>query len=405
MIEAAAEAGRTVRAVGAGHAFSDVVLTDGTLVSLERMCRVLGVDRARGLVRVEAGVTLHNLMSELDDYGLALENLGDVDEQSLAGATATDTHGTAPRLPNLSAALETIELVLANGSVAEFSAKNDPDAWRAARVSIGALGVVTAVTLRAVPAFTLEAVEETAPLDDALDRLDELADGSEHFELYTFPHSPLALTRMNNRVDEPPRPPWAARLWFEDVFRRNHVVGLACRIGRRRPSLIPAINQKLSRSSVRRRRIDRSYRVLSSPRRVRFTETEYAIPRTNAAEAVRAIRTAVNRHDFAVPFPLGVRFAPPDDAFLSPATGRETCYIAARMYKGMEWEPYFRAVEEIMDAFSGRPHWGTRHFQTAATLRPRYPEWDRFAAVRARLDPGGRFANDYVRRVLDEGGS
>ena len=397
------EAGRVVRVAGAGHSFTDTVLTDGTLLSLDRMRRVLEIDRASGLVRVEAGISLNELSEALWAHGLAFENLGDVDIQSIAGATATGTHGTGSRLRNLSAGLRDVELVTADGSQVTVSGDEDRDGWRAARVSVGALGVVTAVTLQAVPAFTLEGTDATAPLEEVLGRVDELADGADHFEFYVFPHSALALTRTNRRVERAPEPPSRARAWFDDVLLRNYVFGAACAAGKRAPRLIPSLNRLLARASGTTVRVDRSYRVFASPRLVRFTEMEYALPRERVAEAVRAVLDVAARPGFAVPFPIEVRFVAPDDAFLSPAGGRETGYIAVHMYRGMEWQPYFRAVEEVMDGFEGRPHWGKRHFQTADTLAPRYPEWERFQAVRRRLDPDGVFENGYVRRVL--GGS
>ena len=389
-----------MRVAGAGHSFTDAVLTDGTLLSLERMGRVLDADPATGLVRVEAGITLHELNRALWELGLALENLGDIDVQSVAGATATGTHGTGARLRNLSAAIESVELVTADGSTVECDEAGDPDDWRAARVSLGALGVVTAVTLRAVPAFTLEGVDSSLPLEEALGRLGELVDGNDHFEFFTFPHSGLALTRTNNRVEGPPQPRSRGREWIDDVLVRNHFFGACCRVGRAQPRLIPRINRAIARASGTSRRVDRCYAIFASPRRVRFTEMEYAIPRARAAEAVRAVRAVSDEGRFDVCFPIEVRFVARDDALLSPAGGRDTCYIAVHSYEGMEWEPYFRAVEGVMDGFEGRPHWGKRHFQTAGTLAERYPEWDRFAAVRARLDPGGLFANSYVQRVL-----
>ena len=393
-------ADRTVRAVGAGHSFTDAALTDGTLLALDRMRRVLDVDRASGLARVEAGISLGELSKALWAHGLALENLGDVDVQSIAGATATGTHGTGSRLRNLSAGLREIELVTAGGETIRVSADDDAEAWRAARVGVGALGVVTAVTLQAVPAFTLEGTDSTAPLEELLDGLDDHADGADHFELYAFPHSPVAITRTNRRVDRSPAPPSRLTAWAGDVLLRNYVLGLAFELGRRAPRTIPATHRALTRIASTSRRTDRSYRIFASPRLVRFTEMEYALPRARAAEAVRAVLEVARRPGFAVPMPIEVRFVAPDDAFLSPAGGRETAYIAVHMYRGMDWASYFRAVEEVMDGFEGRPHWGKRHFQTAATLAPRYPDWDRFQAVRRRLDPDGVFANGYVRRVL-----
>ena len=390
----------TVRAAGAGHSFTDGVLTDGLIVSLDKMSRVLDFDSSSGLVRVEAGINLRALNQELAARGRALENLGDIDSQSLAGAAATGTHGTGSRYRNLSANIQAIELIGANGILTKADQTGDPDAWRAGRISVGALGIVTAVTLRTVPAFTLRGVDATRPLEDVFERLDELVDSNEHFEFYTFPHSPLALTRTNNRVDAAPRPRARATAWLSDVLLTNYVYGAVCRTGRRVPSWIPALNRMSARVSGSRTRVEESFRIFASPRLVRFTEMEYALPRAHAVEAVRAVRDAVVQRGFHVPFPMEVRFVAPDDALLSPAAERETCYIAVHMFEKMEWEPYFREVEAIMDGLGGRPHWGKRHFQTARTLRSRYPEWDRFQNVRARFDPHGRFANAHVRRVL-----
>ena len=399
-IRMAGERGLDVRVAGAGHSFTPAVLTDGLLISLERMDKVLDIDETSGLVRVEAGITLHSLNEHLDRRGRALENLGDIDVQSVAGATATGTHGTGTRLRNLSAGIESIELTLADGSRIEVDEAGDPDDWRAARVSIGALGVVSAMTLRTVPAFTLRALDAPKPLDEVLERIDELADDNDHFEFYSFPHSKLANIRLNNRVEEAPRPRSKLKGWIDDEFMVNGLYGSTRRLGRRFPAAIPLLNRIAARAWGTSHRMDRSYSIFASPRKVRFTEMEYAIPRGHAVDAIRAVRAVADRRELKVSFPIEVRFVAPDDAFLSPAGGRETCYIAVHIYEGMEWYRYFQEIESIMNGFEGRPHWGKRHFQSAETLRPRYPEWDRFAAVRDRLDPDRRFTNDYVRRVL-----
>lgn len=400
LVRAAAAAGRTVRVAGAGHSFTPCVLTDGTLLSLDRMDRVLHVDADAGLVRVEAGITLHACSEALAAHGLAFENLGDIDVQSIAGATATGTHGTGAKLRNLSDALRAIQLVTADGEVLELDETSDPDGWRAARVSLGALGVVTAVTVRVVPAFTLRGVDEPRPLDEVLDQLDALADGHEHYEFFTFPHSPLALTRCNTRVDEAPRPRGRASAWLQEELLVNHAFGVANRVGRARPAWIPAINRLVSKASGTSVRVDRSDRIFSSPRSVRFTEMEYAIPRAHGREALERVRALVVDGGFDVTFPFEVRFVAGDDAFLSPAGGRDTCYIASHVFEGMPWVPFLRAVEDVMRSYEGRPHWGKRHFRTAEDLRPVYPDFDRFLAVRDRLDPGRTFTNAYVEQVL-----
>ncbi len=389
-----------VRVAGSGHSFSDIALTDGTQLRLDRLARVLDVDRSSGLVRVQAGITIRELNLRLAEHGLALENLGDVDSQTLAGAIATATHGTGARLPNISAQVAELTLVLADGSTLRCAPNADVEVFRAARVSLGALGVIAEVTLRCVPAFTLRGVDAPRRLAEVLARFEELALGNDHFELFVFPHANVALTRTNNRTEDPPRPRGRAGAYANDILLTNHAFGLLCRAGRRMPARIPQINRLVTRLAGSSTQVDRSDRIFASPRLVRFTEMEYALPRERTPEAVRTIMALIPRRGFAVPFPIEVRTVAADDALLSTASGRESGFVAVHMFERMSYEPYFRAVEEIMDELGGRPHWGKRHFQTAATLRPRYPDWDRFQSVRARLDPRSRFANAFTDRVL-----
>jgi FAD-linked oxidoreductase len=399
-LERAAAHGQRVRVAGAGHSFSDIALTDGRLLQLHRMSRVLDVDRATGLVRVQGGITIHALNARLAAHGLALENLGDIDVQSIAGAISTATHGTGARLRNISSQVAALTLVLADGSTLECSKDGDPELLRAARVGLGALGVVAEVTLRCVPAFRLHGIDAPAPLERTLERFEELSDANDHFEFYVFPHAHTALTRTNNRTELPTRPRARLSAYANDVLLTNRTFELCCRLGRRVPSQIPRINRLVTRLAGASQRVDRSDRIFTSPRLVRFTEMEYALPRERTVEAVRRVLELVERNDFAVPFPIEVRTAAADDAFISTAAGRDSGFVAVHMFEGMAFEPYFRAVEAVMDEFGGRPHWGKRHFQSAATLRGRYPEWERFQVVRRRLDPEGRFANAYTDRVL-----
>ena len=392
--------GWRVRVAGAGHSFSDIACSDGLMLSLDRLASVIDVDSSAGLARVGAGITIRELSRRLSDHGLAMENLGDIDVQSIGGAISTATHGTGARLRNISSQVHALTLVLADGSALECSQERDPEVFRAARVGLGALGVVVEVTLRCVPAFTLHGVDAPAPLSDTLERFEELALGNDHFEFFVFPHCSTALTRNNNRTDEPARPRGRVSAYANDVLLTNHAFELACRAGRRFPSAIPRINRLVTRLAGRSERVDSSAEIFASPRLVRFTEMEYAIPREHTPQAVRRVMALIEQRRFAVPFPIEVRTVAPDDAFLSTAGGRESGFVAVHMYRGMAWEPYFRAVEAIMEELGGRPHWGKRHFQTAASLRPRYPHWDRFQAVRARLDPEQRFANDWTDRVL-----
>jgi L-gulono-1,4-lactone dehydrogenase len=396
----AATAGLPVRAVGSGHSFTDAVCTDGVLVDTTGLQRVLSIDRGTGLVTVEAGIKLHQLGALLATHGLALENQGDIDAQSLAGALATATHGTGASFQNLSARVVGMRLVTGTGEVVDLTEDADPDGLRAARVSIGALGVASTVTLRAVPMFTLHRHDQALPLDHVLDQLDQHVEGNDHFEFFLWPYSRTTWSRSTRRSEEPPQPTpeWRRRI-NEDLIE-NKLLDLICRTGRAWPRAVPRLNRLMASAIGEGHVQDQAYRVFATTREVRFNEMEYAIPRAHAREALSRVLALVERRRLPILMPFEVRFTAPDDAFLSTAHGRDTCYIAVHQYTGMEFESFFRAVEAIMDEFGGRPHWGKRHYQSAATLRDRYPAWDRFQAVRSRLDPNGVFTNDYTRRTL-----
>jgi FAD-linked oxidoreductase len=388
-------AARRVKVAGAGHSFTDIACTDGVMVDLSRMNRVLAVDGQD--VTVEAGITIRELGPALAERGLALENQGDVDPQTVAGAISTATHGTGGRFGNLSSRVVGIRVVTASGAVVEL---REGDDLLAGRVSLGALGAISAVTLSCVPAFTIHRVDEPQPLDGVLARFDEHVDGNDHFELFVLPYTRTALTLTSERTSREPGPPGPVKAFVRDVLLENAALELACRAGRLAPRAIPAINRGAVALLSSAEQVDASHRVYANRRIVRFTEMEYAIPRERVPEALERVLGLIERRRLPVVFPIEVRVVAADDALLSTAHGRPTGYIAVHQYRGMEFESYFRAVEAVMDEYEGRPHWGKRHYQSAATLRPRYPGWERFLAVRERLDPGRKFENEYLRRVL-----
>lgn len=399
-IGAAAAAGQRVKVAGSGHSFTEAALTEGTMIDLGALAGVLDADPDSGLVKVGGGTVLADLNEELAGLGLAMENLGDIDRQTIAGAISTGTHGTGAKLRNISAQVEGLELVLADGSVRHLSAATDPQLLRAARVGVGALGAISAVTLRCVPAFDLLRVDSPHPREEVLDSFEERAAANEHFELFTFPYSDLALVLERNRTQEPPRPRGRGAAYLNDVVLENWALGLLSATGKAMPRTIPALSRLAGRLASGSRTSDRSDRVFANERRVRFTEMEYALAREHAPEAARRVVEWVRTNQYPVFFPIEMRVSAGDDAFLSPAHERDSAYIAVHQYRGMEWRPYFEAVEEIMNSYGGRPHWGKRHFQTAATLAPRYPAWGDFQHARNELDPQRVFANDYTERVL-----
>jgi L-gulonolactone oxidase len=384
-----------VRVAGAGHSFSPCVITRGTLLSLDALDQVLDADTSTGLVRVEAGIRLRALSAELHRRGLAMANMGDIDAQSLAGALATATHGTGTKLPNLSAQVVAMDLVLADGSERTIS---DGDELRAARVSLGALGVVVGVTLQCVPSYKLHHVDRPEPLEEVLDALQERADAHDHFEFWTFPHSEVALTRSLDRTDEDIRLPGKAGAFFNDVLMENGALEVVSRVGRRFHGAIPRLNRFAGSAASKRDRVGWSHEIFASKRMVRFEEMEYALPREHAAEGVRIARDVLGH--YPVNFPIELRFAAPDDALLSTAHGRDTTYVAVHVFKGMDYETPFKELEAALAALDGRPHWGKRSWLKANQLAPRYPRWDAFGEVRRNLDPERRFSNDWIEDVL-----
>jgi FAD-linked oxidoreductase len=396
VVKRAVAAGRRVKVVGSGHSFTDIAVTptDAVQVVLDRCASVLSVDRDRGQVTVEAGITIAALNKVLAGAGLALPNLGDIAYQTIAGAISTATHGTGVRLGGLATQVVGLELVAADGSVV-----SDSETAAVARVGLGALGVLSKVTLQCVPAFRLHAVEEPMRFGPLLDRLDEHVDGNDHFECFYVPHTDWALTKRNNRTDDPMGGMSRGRWLRDKVLMENVAFGAVCRVGRLRPAWIPRLNTALP-SSGRVEYVKPSHEVFASPRWVRFTEMEYSVPREAAAEVLRRVRSYIDSSGLRISFPIEVRFTAGDDIPLSTAYGGERCYIAVHVFKGMPWEQYFRGVEAIMRSAGGRPHWGKLHYRTAEDLEPAYPEWQRFQALRKRLDPDGVFSNAYLERVL-----
>jgi L-gulono-1,4-lactone dehydrogenase len=398
-VASAAAAGRRVSVAGAGHSFTETALTGGTMIDLAGVSGTIDADRSSGLVKVGGGTVLADLNEELHRLGLAMENLGDIDRQTVAGAISTGTHGTGEKLRNISAQVEAVELVCADGSVRELGS-GEPELLRAARVGVGALGAISAVTLRCVPAFVLRRVDSPAPREEVFETFDERAAANDHFELFTFPYADSALVLERNRVEGPPRPRGRLAAHLNDIVLENWALEALSAAGRAFPRANPRLSRLAAALASGGETVDRSDRVFASERRVRFTEMEYGVPREHGVEAARRAIEWVRANRYPVFFPIEMRVAAGDDAPLSPSHERDTAYIAVHQYRGMEWRPYFEAVEAIMDGYGGRPHWGKRHFQTAATLEPRYPAWARFQAARDELDPGRVFTNEYAARVL-----
>ncbi|GGR65735.1 L-gulonolactone oxidase [Micromonospora fulviviridis] len=396
----AADTGRTIRAVGSGHSFTATAVADGHRLDLADLDTGVTVDPARRLVTVPAGMTLHTLNDLLAGHGLALPNLGDIDAQTIAGALSTGTHGTGAKLGCLSTFVTALTLVTGTGEVLRCSADEHRDVFAAARVGLGAVGVLVEVTLRCVDAFVLRAHERPAALAAVLDDLPGLVEKHDHAEFYWFPYTDRVQVKTNDRVpaDDRPLPRW--RGWLDDEFLSNTVFAGACRLGRAVPALAPGISAVSARALTERTYTGRSDQVFCTPRRVRFVEMEYALPRAALPAALAELRRIVDRLPFKVLFPVEVRFTAADDIWLSHGYGRDSAYLAIHQYVGMPYEPYFRAFEEVATDLAGRPHWGKLHWRTADSLATAYPKFTDFLKVRNRLDPDNRFTNPYLTQVL-----
>lgn len=400
IVSKAQVAGERVKAVGSGHSFTSAACTTGHLLALDRMNRVESVDLENHRITVQAGITLSELNQELAAVGLAMPNLGDIAYQTIAGAIGTATHGTGLELGNLATTIVGMEIVTGSGEIIWCDEQSNPELLRVARVGIGALGIVTKVTIQCVPAFNLHVRESVEELDDLLDGFAEHAAANDHFEFFWVPGTRRAMVKRNNRTDRPAAPESKAAYFMNKIVSENLAFGAICSVARRRPTAVPKVAKLISSAAGDRELVDRSDRVFASPRLVKFCEMEYGIPIDALPEAFRRVRDFARDLGEPIVFPIECRVSAADDIPLSTAQGRPSAWIAVHRAKGVDYTDYFQGVEQIMNDYDGRPHWGKLHFQTAATLAPRYPEWDQFMEARAKLDPTGVFRNAYIDRVL-----
>ena len=392
--------GETVKAVGSGHSFTAAACTSGHMVALDRLNKLESVDHERHRVTVQAGITLGALNEQLAAVGLAMPNLGDIAYQTIAGAIGTATHGTGLLLGNLATAVVGMEIVDGNGDIHWCDEHTNPELLAVARVGVGALGVVTKVTLQCVPEFNLHVQESVEDLDDLLDGFAENAAGNDHFEFFWVPGTEKAMVKRNNRTQRAAAPESKPAYFLNKIVMENVAFGAVCRVARRWPSTVPAIAKSLSSLAGDREVVDRSDRVFASPRMVKFCEMEYGIPIEALPEAFRRVRSFAAELGEPILFPIECRVSAADDIPLSTAHGRTSAWIAVHRYQGVDYANYFQGVEAIMSDYDGRPHWGKLHFQDARSLAPRYPQWDRFMETRAKLDPTGVFRNAYTDRVF-----
>jgi FAD-linked oxidoreductase len=399
-VEAAAACGRRVKMVGTGHSFTDIARADGLMLLPQGLVGVTGVDRAAMTVSVLAGTPLYALNEWLAELGLALHNLGDIDRQTVAGAISTGTHGSGGRFSSLSAQVVGARLVAADGSDIRFRADRDPDPLDGVRVGLGALGILTEVTFAVEPSFRLEAVEEPMPVDRLVAGFDELVSTNDHVDVHWFPGTDRAQVKRNNRTLDEPRPLSRLRRLWDDELLANLAFAATNRLADTVPRTLPLLNRIAARGLAERSYVDAAHRVFVASRRVRFREMEYAVPRETGMAALAEVRRLLARPRWPITFPVEIRSGVADTGWLSPTYRRDSVYLAFHVNARTDHTAYFTAMEEVMQAHGGRPHWGKLHTMSGADLALAYPRFADFLALRDKLDPDRVFTNHYLDRVL-----
>jgi len=401
LVRFARDEGHTVKAVGAGHSFTAIAATDGLQLDLSALSGIRRIQGSR--ITFGAGTRLYDVAPLLRPHGRALENMGDIDRQTIAGATSTGTHGTGARFGGLATRIVGAELITGEGRPLTVSPTENAELLPAVQLGLGGLGLLTAITIDTVDAFLLHAVERPAGFDEVLDDFVPRMAATDHVEFYWWPHTERVMTKANTRLpggaERKPVGPVAD--WIEERLLSNAVLAAKCAIGRAIPALTPPINRLATRVYGDREYVDHSHEVFTAPRDVRFREMEYALPVAAVPSALRELRRAIDDAGWRIEFPVEVRVAASDDTWMSTSYGRDSGYIA--VHRSIREDPtaYFAAAERIFLAHDGRPHWGKMHTLGRADLEARYPRFSEFVAARERLDPQHLFTNPYLAKVLD----
>ena len=391
---------RHVRVVGAGHSFTPLVQSDDVLMSLDDMQGIQSIDTAAGTVTVLGGTTLKHLGEALFKHGMAQENLGDIDVQSISGAISTGTHGTGVGFGTLSTQVEGLTLVTASGDILECSPAHNADIFKAAQVSLGTLGIIAQVTLRVVPAKRMHYQAYRKKLTDCLANLEQYKQENSHFEFFWFPYTHRVQAKFLNETADPVS---KSSFWgdFNKIVLENGVYWLLSESCRLLPRFCKTVCHISAQSIANIDEINYSHRLFATPRLVRFQEMEYNIPAEHTATVISEIQACIEQYQFRVHFPVECRFVRADDIWLSPAYQRDSAYIAVHMYRGMPYQAYFQHVEAIFKRYQGRPHWGKMHTRSAGELANLYPRWHDFQHIRSDLDPQGMFLNSYLNTLFD----
>jgi len=399
IINQSAAEGKKLRIAGNGHSFTPLNCTDKTMINLDNFQGLNAMDTNLNTASAKAGTSIKKLNHLLFEKGYNLINLGDIDVQSIAGATATGTHGTGLSFGNISSQMSGFTIATAKGELLKCSKNQNSDIFKAGSVSLGALGIITEIEMDVIPAYKLDYQAKKAKLDDTLEKLEEYNAINRNFEFYWFPFTKTVQLKITNVTNEPVKDNETMR-YINQQLLENNFLELLCSIGTNFYNSYSSLSKIIAFGATSERKINYSHLIYATPRNVRFKEMEYNIPLEHFKEAFMKVVKKIHDEHYRVYFPIECRFVKGDDNWLSPSYGRDSAYIAIHVDARTEHNPYFKDIEKILMEYGGRPHWGKMHNRTAENLSTVYPMWESFMALRKKLDPEAMFLNDYLKEMF-----
>lgn len=383
-----------IRVVGAGHSFTPLVCTDATLVSLNQISGVSSSDTAHSRCSLYAGTRLYNLDQYLEPINQALMNQGDIDQQSLAGAVSTGTHGTGADLHCISAYVEDFELLTASGEILKCSRTENPEIFAAGRVSLGSLGILTKITMQNRPRFKLKEHIQLCTVADMMQFIQRWKHQHRHIECFVFCHAEKLMLKTLDETDEEPQPR------KESYPSEDMLLTICSELIKNVPSLNPYVQKLLGTFVKPTTAVDWSSKIFPTVRNTKFNEMEYQIPVDDGLDCLEEVLAALRHHKVATFFPLEFRFVKGDDIWISPFYQQDSISISVHQYHKQDPRLIFDIVEPIFQKYKGRPHWGKMHSMTTMQLRSLYPKWDDFLRLRQQLDPERKFLNPYLEQLF-----
>lgn len=389
-----------IRLIGTGHSFTPMCATDGISISLDKYQGLISVDKEQCTATVKAGTKLDALGDILFEQGMAMENLGDIDVQSIAGTISTGTHGTGKAFGTISTQIIAIKFINGKGEVISCSEVVNRDLFKAAQVSLGLLGIITEVTIQCVPAYKLAIVNKKENITDVLASWEERNDSNRNFEFYWMTYTDVVVTKTSNLVSEgEPDKVGMFNYWSEYVIE-NFGFKVLCEIANTFPSkneFVAKVSAKVIGGSSK---IHNSHKIYATQRLVKFKEMEYNIPAESYLDVFKEVMKVVNTKKYNIHFPFESRVVKKDDIYMSPAYNRDSAYIACHIYNKKDHRPYFTDLEEVFRSYGGRPHWGKMNTLSSNDVQDLYPEFPQFMQHRVEQDPDGIFATPYLQQLF-----